>query len=115
MAVVLIPDTNAGPHGPVHTPSELAPTFHLGKKIVGNRNPLLLRALPKAPPLLNNAIHPPTTRKALGKEAFNYRIIPRPPGVPSTDSMYPKQGYARHQNKGLAFGKMDRKCKKYIC
>ncbi len=99
MATVLIPNLGRGAHGPSHTPFEMAPTMHLGKKTVGDRNPLPLGSLPKAPPLRNNAIQRPHTMKVKGKENFNARIVPRPQGVPSTDTMYPKQGYARGQQK----------------
>jgi len=84
------------------------PTMHLGKPQAGNRNPLNLTKLNTAPPLLNNAIQRPHTMKVRGKENPNARIIPRPQPVPSTDSIYPKQGYARGQKKGLAFKKINR-------
>ena len=62
-----------------------------------------LRKAPPAPPLLNNAIQPSTVRKVLGKENPNARILVSTPPPPSTDGMYPKQGIARHQKKGLAY------------
>lgn len=108
MVSVYMANIGGGLHGPSNTPFEMVPTMHHGEKVMGNRNPLVLRNLPKAPPLLNNAIQRPHTMKVKGKENFNARIVPRPPPVPSTDSMYPKQGYARGQEKGLSYMKMDR-------
>ena len=108
MATVAIPNLGRGPQGPSQTPFDFAPTMHLGGKSVGNRQPLVLTTLPKAPPLLNNAIQRPHTMKVKGKENSNARIIPRSAPAPSTDSMHPKQGYARGQQKGLAFMKMNR-------
>ena len=106
MATVMMPNIHRGPHGPAQM--NFTPTMHIGKPQIGNRNPLSLTKLPTAPPLLNNAIQRPPTMKVRGKENFNARIVPRPQPAPSTDSMYPKQGYARGQQKGLAFMKMNR-------
>lgn len=92
------------PRGPALTPFELSvPARTAYKTLAGNRQFLDIPKLPKAPPVLNNANRRPSTMKVLGKENFNYRLVPRPQPVPDTDGMFPNQGYARGQRRGLAY------------
>ena len=101
MSVVQIP--GLGPFlGNMPNQTTLVPNRKYQGKEAGNRR-FDIPSKPKAPPLLNNAIQPSTLRKVLGKSNPNSIIVPRPQPVPSTDGMYPKQGYARHQQKGLAY------------
>ena len=100
MALVQIPGLNF--LGNMPDQSTLVPNRSFPSKVAGNRR-FDIRPIPTAPPLINNAIQPSTLRKVLGKSNQNSIIIPRPQPVPSTDGMYPKQGYARHQQKGLAY------------
>ena len=100
MSVLPIPGLNFLGNMPDQT--TLVPNRSYPGKEAGNRRFDIPR-IPKAPPLLNNAIQPSSLRKVLGKSNFNSVIIPRPQPVPSTDGMQAHQGYARHQRKGLAF------------
>ena len=101
MAVVQIPGLNY--LGGMPDQTSLVPNRSYAGKIAGNRS-FEIKSLPeKAPPLINNAIQPPTTRKVLGKANPNSIIVLRSPPVPETDGMYPKQGIFRDQEKGLAY------------
>ena len=101
MSVVAIP--GLGPYlGNMPLYTSLIPRRSLSGKECGNRD-FKAKAIPKAPPLLNNAIQPSHMRKVLGKSNFNSTIMPRTEPVPETDGMYPKQGIARHEKKGLAY------------
>ena len=100
MAVVQIPGLSFLGNMPNQT--TLVPNRSYPGKETGNRS-FQIPSIPKAPKLLNNAIQPSTLRKVLGKSNFNSIIVPRSQPVPQTDGMFPKQGIARHQQKGLAF------------
>ena len=99
----VVPVAGLGPYlGQMPLYTSLIPKRSLPGKESGNRD-FSVKAIPKAPPLLNNAIQPNHLRKVLGKGNFNSVIMPRTEPVPETDSMYPKQGIARHEKKGLAY------------
>ena len=100
MAVVSIHGLNY--LGGMPDQTTMVPNRKYPGKEAGNRR-FDIPSIPKAPPLLNNAIQPSTLRKVLGKSNPNSIVVPRPQPVPSTDGMYPKQGYARHQQRGLAY------------
>jgi hypothetical protein len=80
----------------------LVPNRSYPAKEAGNRK-YIIPSKPMAPKLLNNAIQPSTLRKVLGKSNFNSIIVVRSQPAPSTDGMFPKQGIARHQKRGLAY------------
>ena len=80
----------------------LVPDRRYSGSEAGNRN-FSIPKIPTAPKLLNNAIQPSSLRKVLGKSNFNSIIVVRAQPSPSTDGMFPKQGIARHQRKGLAY------------
>ena len=100
MSVLQIPGLNY--LGNMPNATNLVPNRSYPGQEAGNRN-FAIPSKPMSPKLLNNAIQPSTLRKVLGKSNFNSIIIPRPQPVPQTDGMYPKQGIARHQKKGLAY------------
>ena len=80
----------------------LVPNRSYPSKEAGNRD-YTIRSIPPPPKLLNNAIQPSSLRKVLGKSNFSAIIIGRAKSAPSTDGMYPKQGIARNEQKGLAY------------
>tara|TARA_R110002072_G_scaffold136310_1_gene278743 strand:+ start:285 stop:683 length:399 start_codon:yes stop_codon:yes gene_type:complete len=57
-----------------------------------------------APSLLNNSFHRPLVDKVLGckSERDTHKVLRREP-VSSASGIYPPTGYARHQEKGLAY------------
>lgn len=92
-----------GPYlGNAPSQTTLMPNRSYPHREIGNRT-YAIPKIPAAPKLINNANQPSSLRKVLGKANPNSVIIPRPPYVPDTDGMYPKEGIARHQQKGLAY------------
>lgn len=83
-------------------PFDMIPRAYNGGKTF--KNELEVGVGADAPPLLNDSIHRPHTMKVLGckQNAEAHRVLRRPP-VSSTKGMYPSTGYARGQDKGLAF------------
>lgn len=81
-------------------PFDMIPRAYTGGKTFKNELDVGMGA--DAPPLLNDSIHRPHTMKVLGCKQDSHRVLRRPP-VKSTEGMYPSTGYARGQDKGLAF------------
>ena len=80
----------------------MIPKYDFPAKVFTNRRYDIPR-IPLPPKIINNANQPSSLRKVLGKSNPDAVIIPRPQPIPSTDSMYPKQGIFRHEKKGLAY------------
>lgn len=83
-------------------PFDMIPRAYIGGKTFENELDVGMGA--DAPPLLNDAIHRPHTMKVLGCKQNHeaHRVLRRAP-VSSTAGMYPSTGYARGQDRGLAY------------
>jgi len=108
MSFVPMTNVRAGPRGPEQDGFSLLPSMHMQRKVVGNRVPIVIPRIPTAPKILNPAIAPNTMRKVRGKEAINTRRVSRAQPVPSTDAIFPREGKARHERRGLGYMIMDR-------
>ena len=83
-------------------PGDIIPPAYLGGKTY--KNVLKIGVGVDAPPLLNDSIHRSHTMKVLGcKQNHESHRVLRRPALSNTGGMYPKSGYARGQDKGLAF------------
>jgi hypothetical protein len=82
---------------------DFTPTMSLSDNVNPKRNFAPTQNNINAPKLLNSAIHRPHTMKVLGCKSENIHQVIRRAPIPETHGMYPHTGYARGQEKGLAF------------